>query len=211
MQKHLVVAIGSILLASANTWAANAFKVLYSFKFNATDGEHPTGSPALVGHVLYGLTSQGGANNDGTVFQFNLSTNQETATQPFSGATTDGKSPYGSLAISGATNFYGLTNLGGSANLGTVFQYNSTTGGETPVYSFAGFPNDGEDPVGSPLVSGNVLYGTTAGGETSSGGTIFQYNTSGKPNPFCTHLPAAHQLATSHTALPSSPTTFSTA
>ena len=48
---------------------------------------------------------------------------------------------------------------------------------ELPVYSFTGLPKEiGEDPVGQPVVSQNVLYGTTAGGGASSGGTIFQYN-----------------------------------
>jgi uncharacterized repeat protein (TIGR03803 family) len=68
-----------------------------------------------------------------------------------------------------AGTFYGTTSGGGTAGLGSVFKVDST-GHETVLYSFKGYPSgDGANPNSGLVmdVAGN-LYGTTrAGGNTS--------------------------------------------
>jgi uncharacterized repeat protein (TIGR03803 family) len=52
------------------------YKVLYSFGSVTNDGAYPSGSPALSGYTLYGMTHEGGAYNqksggDGIIFSLN--------------------------------------------------------------------------------------------------------------------------------------------
>lgn len=101
----------------------------------------------------------------------------------------NGSWPYMVLTQGADGNFYGTTYEGGfgancvfGGGCGTVFKM--TAGGElTTIYNFCSSANctDGNNPVGS-LVQGadGSLYGTTAGGGTHSGGTVFQVTPVGK-------------------------------
>src|ERR1700733_1870235 len=64
----------------------------------------------------------------------------------FTGGTTDGRFPTGSLVQSGSV-LYGVTEEGGTANEGTVFAYNLATKTESILYSFTA----GTTPLGPPL------------------------------------------------------------
>src|SRR5690349_7442360 len=84
-----------------------------------------------------------------------------------------------------AGNLYGTTSGGGASSIrcpvgrGTVFKLD-TSGNETVLYSFTGYPDDGGFP-GTGLIrdtAGN-LYGTTSSGGASNHGTIFKLDTSG--------------------------------
>jgi uncharacterized repeat protein (TIGR03803 family) len=74
---------------------------------------------------------------------------------------------------------YGTTFYGGQSGLGTIFEIDAATHALSTVLSFNGA--NGANPVNySPLVSdanGN-LYGTTAGGGTTSAGTVFEISSS---------------------------------
>jgi uncharacterized repeat protein (TIGR03803 family) len=49
-----------------------AESVLYSFNGGTTDGANPRGTLVQVSDgSLYGMTYEGGASNDGTIFEFN--------------------------------------------------------------------------------------------------------------------------------------------
>src|SRR5208282_3726847 len=97
---------------------ASGIKILDSF--HSTRGVSPTGSLTLSGTTLYGMTSAGGTENMGTIFEFGTKRNVETVLYSFAGGTTDGAGPYGSLTLSGTT-LYGMTQYGGAELLGTVF------------------------------------------------------------------------------------------
>jgi uncharacterized repeat protein (TIGR03803 family) len=119
-----------------------------------------------------------------TVLVFVLST-QPAAGQPvtiihsFTGGTTDGKSPGGSLVASGST-LYGMTSSGGMFGPGTVFDINTDGSNFGLIHSFAGNTTDGGNPYGSLVLAGSTLYGLTqAGGSLGSYGTIFEENTNG--------------------------------
>jgi len=155
--------------------AANAESMIYSFGGSTTDGAGPAGSLIRSGSNLYGMTSAGGAQGLGTIFQYNLLTGDETLLYSFQGGPADGADPIGSLILSGST-LYGLTNEGGSPNgagLGTVFDYDLTTGTENVLHYFTGSPTDGAFPRGDLTLSGSTLYGMTAEGGTDDGGVIF--------------------------------------
>ena len=96
---------------------------LYSFGSTANDGNTPEG--ILVGKEtgnLFGTTLKGGANGDGTVFEFNPRRDTETILYSFAGGTSDGKRPMGALVMDGAGILYGTTLSGGAHGDGTVFK-----------------------------------------------------------------------------------------
>jgi uncharacterized repeat protein (TIGR03803 family) len=120
------------------------------------------------------MTSAGGSSNNGTVFSYNLSTNGYAVLHHFAGGAADGAKPRGALAVSG-TKLYGMTEDGGTANQGTMFQYDTSNQSYGLLHSFAGGLNDGSSPQGTPLVSGSKLYGTTDEGGPGVG-TLFEYD-----------------------------------
>ena len=99
-----------------------------------------------------------------------------------SGTNIGGAHPFHSLLLAGAT-LYGTTTYGGAVGGGTIFKVNTDGTGFQVVHDFLGYKNgDGVGPYCCLVLSGNTLYGTTAGGGpslTESFGTIFAVNTDG--------------------------------
>ena len=89
----------------------------------------------------------------------------------------EGGLPEGRLVLSGNT-LYSTANWGGISNCGTVFAVNTDGTGFTVLHSLTG-GSDGASPPGDLLLSGNTLYGMTAGGGTAGSGTVFAINTDG--------------------------------
>ena len=127
---------------------------------------------------LYGVTTVGGANGKGVVFEIT-----RTATGPrliplyaFKDQ-PDGALPYGGLIFDKTGNLYGTTYYAGVHDFGTVYKLTHSNGAwtEKVLYSFKG-GTDGSSPI-STLVSdalGN-LYGTSSEGGTSCAcGVIFE-------------------------------------
>lgn len=154
--------------------------VLHSFGGTVggvADGATPYGDllQASDGN-LYGMTSAGGANGTGVVFEINFSTHAYSLLYSFGAQTHDGANPYGSLIEVNGT-FYGMTAGGGANSLGTVFAFNPTTNTETPLYAFGTTATDGANPYGSLLAGSNGnLYGLTSSGGTYNEGVIFEFN-----------------------------------
>ncbi|MFZ1072934.1 MAG: choice-of-anchor tandem repeat GloVer-containing protein [Verrucomicrobiia bacterium] len=130
---------------------------------------------------LYGTTSSGGSNNDGTVFM--MTTNGALTTLIYFDG-TNGANPETALTLGNDGNFYGTTSSGGNTNfvfpngMGTLFKV-TTNGILTTLIAFNGA--NGSHPVGA-LTLGNDgnFYGTTQwGGNTnlnggSGYGTVFR-------------------------------------
>ena len=143
--------------------------------FNSTNGDGPKGSliQATDGK-LYGMTFYGGTNDLGVIFQYDPSTNALVKKIDFSA--TLGNSPAGSLIQATDGNMYGMTSVGGTNNLGVLFQYNPTTNAYTKKIDFSGTTN-GSGPVGSLIqASDGKLYGMTKLGGANNSGIIFQYD-----------------------------------
>ena len=97
----------------------------------------------------------------------------------------DGATPLPGLVLDSAGNIYGTTESGGTSNFGTVFKLD-VAGNETVLHSFAGPPNDGEQPFSGLTrdAQGN-LYGTTSEGGIgtcfgSGCGTVYRIGPAGK-------------------------------
>ncbi len=93
-------------------------------------------------------------------------------------ACPDGAAPVGGVIEASDGNFYGITNEGGAADFGSVYQL-SPAGKLKTLYSFCAQGNsacpDGAYPVGGliPGADGN-FYGATASGGANDSGSVFK-------------------------------------
>lgn len=145
--------------------------------FTSTEGA-PLVAPVEVNNgttdALYGVT------NNGTTYQLTL---PKGTYKKFSK-----KAPgpaFGPLIQAPDGNLYGVTQTGGTKNLGTVFQM-TTAGAIKVIHNFSG--TDGSAPNGpltwnlSEVTWDGNLYGTTATGGANGSGETFQVSTSGALN-----------------------------
>ena len=145
----------------------------------ASKGSRPVGSllQASDGN-LYGCTSYGGPNNYGVLFLFNPTTSFYITRVAFTGVSSDGAYPAGSLIQATDGSLYGMTEYGGANNYGTLYSYNPTTYSYSKKLDFAG-PSNGSKPEGSLVqASDGNLYGSTLEGGTNNLGVLFNYNSS---------------------------------
>jgi uncharacterized repeat protein (TIGR03803 family) len=145
---------------------SGAERVLFTFPGTGSNGEFPFAGLTAVKGTLYGTTVNGGASNIGTVFKVAPS-GAESVIYSFKNSSGDGNEPYaGLLDVKGA--LYGTTGQGGSTNVGTVFKV-TTSGTETVLYSFTGYPSNGQTPTAGLTDLNGTLYGTTnVGGNSES-------------------------------------------
>ena len=171
----VMLGLGPVVATPAQ---AQTLTVLYNFTGGSSDGEYPFGGliEDKAGH-LYGTTTQGGASNQGIVFEV-TGLFAEKVLHSFSGA--DGAFPVAGLTLDAAGNLYGTTFSGGASTNGTVFEI-TKAGKETVLHSFAGGPKDGCNPAAAVLrdKAGN-LYGTTVACGSYGYGTVFKITSSGK-------------------------------
>jgi uncharacterized repeat protein (TIGR03803 family) len=171
--------LGVIYVLQPQSDGSYRLHVLHSF----TGGDD--GSSGSAGRLifdregnLYGVTTVGGANGDGVIFElarssagFKLIPLYAFRDQP------DGALPYGGLIWGKDGSLYGTTYYAGANDQGTVYQLTNSSGAwtETVLYNFKG-GSDGSSPIGA-LVSdaaGN-LYGTTSdGGSGCACGVVFK-------------------------------------
>ena len=92
----------------------------------------------------------------------------------------DGSHPLCSLVTDGSF-LYGMTSSGtGTGNdLGIIFKMDTNGANYQPLHNFGVQPNNGNQPQGSLIISGNTLYGMTQMGGTLSAGTLFKIGTDG--------------------------------
>jgi uncharacterized repeat protein (TIGR03803 family) len=147
--------------------------VLHAFT-GGSDGGGVNGGLLYEGGVLYGETESGGEGSAGVVFLMNAKTGAEKILYNFIGA-PDGDDPTGTLIQENGV-LYGTTTYGGSADYGTIFQLNPTTGAYQILYDFQGAP-DGKNPAAGVIYKNGALYGTTVdGGESGNGGTVYKFD-----------------------------------
>ncbi|MGA7221041.1 MAG: choice-of-anchor tandem repeat GloVer-containing protein [Candidatus Sulfotelmatobacter sp.] len=180
----VIAAVGfATLLMTSMPVVAQTETVLHSFA--GTDGISPVVSVVFdsAGN-LYGVASQGGGSNNGTVFELTPNKNKwtEKTLLSFNGG-AGGAMPLGGLIFDSAGNLYGTTKLGGANGVGTAFELIKSKSGawsETVLHSF-GSGKDGQYAVGNLNFDGaGNLYGSTQGGGAysnateTSGGTVFK-------------------------------------
>jgi uncharacterized repeat protein (TIGR03803 family) len=150
----------------------SGYEKLLDFE-GTTNGSSPRGSLVSDGNFLYGMTTEGGTNDLGTIFKIMTDGTGYEKLLDFEGA-TNGSYPQGSLLIEG-TFLYGMTGLGGVNNIGTIFKIKSDGSGYEKLLDMDGYTSGyGAKPFGSLVSDGTFLYGMDSNGGTSLLGTIFK-------------------------------------
>ncbi|HEY4798202.1 MAG TPA: choice-of-anchor tandem repeat GloVer-containing protein, partial [Bacteroidia bacterium] len=140
--------------------------------FNGTNGNTPYyGALVNDGTYLYGTTSLGGTNGAGNVFKIKPDGSGYVDLLDFTGTTSNGGHPYGSLFYDG-TFLYGMTQNGGVGFYGTIFKIKPDGTGYLKLYDFSG--SDGQYPYGSLVSDGTYLYGMTSQGGANNLGEVFK-------------------------------------
>lgn len=152
---------------------AGVMKILHAFGTQRSDGAGPSASLVRVGKMLYGVTWEGGARNEGTVFRVSTAGGSYARLHSFSSLSG---APYGPIAglVQGADGYlYGTTTQGGTAGDGTVYRI-SLAGALTRLHSFGELRGDGTWPTSGLLPSGKTtFYGTTDFGGVGDG-TVYK-------------------------------------
>jgi uncharacterized repeat protein (TIGR03803 family) len=137
-------------------------------------GSYPQGGLMRASNnKLYGMAKDGGANNEGVIFEIDPITN--TFTKKYDFVETSGSFPQGDLAQALNGKLYGLTSEGGATGDGTIFEFDPISGVYTKKHDFD--ETNGSEPFGSlVLASNNKLYGATSSGGAEGYGVIFEYD-----------------------------------
>ena len=137
----LVALIGMLLLALPGY---GAIDLVHQFMPSNIHGAYPYGDLVGDGTYFYGMTSNLGLNNGGTIFRINNDGSGFLPLHAFPGFGAGGRRPYGSLIISGTT-LYGMTAFGGNASEnGTIFKIETDGSGYTVLHEFSGGADDGQ-------------------------------------------------------------------
>jgi uncharacterized repeat protein (TIGR03803 family) len=169
---------------------------IHRFKGAPVDGANPYAAPCCNSNfaipTLYGTTLNGGAKNEGSVFQVaNAPGFAEALLYNFCSVAgcTDGANPYASVTFDANANMYGTTYHGGTLGgcggpgCGTIFKLSALP---IPLYNFVGAP-DGANPTAGLTFNAGILYGTTYDGGIPGGcggagcGTVYKFTLPGGP------------------------------
>ncbi|MEO8765349.1 MAG: choice-of-anchor tandem repeat GloVer-containing protein, partial [Ginsengibacter sp.] len=163
--------IGTFIPSTYNLTVARSFGVA-----NSLNGSVPTGDllQASDGKV-YGMTSDGGSNHSGIIFSFDPATSTYTKLEEFDSA--NGRNPLGSLIQASDGKLYGMTQFGGSNDIGIIFSFDPSTSSFTRLKDFDN--TNGSQPHGSLLQANDgKLYGMTQLGGSKGIGVIFSFDPS---------------------------------
>jgi uncharacterized repeat protein (TIGR03803 family) len=161
---------GTIFRISTNgTGFTNFYQFTYDYLNHPNDGAAPLGRLLLVNDVLYGVTSAGGADDEGTFFRINTNGTGYTNFFHFSSAS---RPPNAGLVALG-NSLYGTTAQ-------SIFRVDTNGTGYTNLLSLGAI--DGVLPEGVEAgltLSASTLYGTSLSGGSDSYGEVFRLSTGG--------------------------------
>lgn len=151
------------------------------YNFSGSSGTQPSGGLCEASNgKLYGVTTFGGLNNRGVIYEYNKLNNIFSVKYNFS--LTGGSLPTGRL-IEDNGELFGLSKGSFSRDNESFYKFNYNTNTYTALYNFSattGILTDGYNGYGSLLKASNgVLYGLNSLGGTNNGGTIFSANSAG--------------------------------
>jgi len=151
---------------------------LYSFTA-AADGQAPEAITVGANGNLYGTTEIGGTDSVGSVWEMDQGESTVSTRYSFTNS-TDGEYPRG-IAVDSAGNLYGTCQLGGTFDVGTVWELAS---GGTTVSTLYAFTNgnihaDGAYPLGITIDASGNLYGVTETGGDDGLGTVWELPSGG--------------------------------
>jgi hypothetical protein len=195
-------------IAKTSTGYASTPTVLVTFNSFA-EGASPNGLVADAAGDLFGVTSVGGADGDGTVYEIAKTGSgwSSTPTTLITFNRTNGYFPSDALLMDAAGNLWGETQLGGASDGGSIFEIVKTATGyaSTPTTVFSFDSSTDQGPIGGLIANAaGTLFGVTDGLSTGIGtdGSVFELSNAG----FQVTLPAisgavANQAMTDETTI----------
>jgi uncharacterized repeat protein (TIGR03803 family) len=160
------------------TWT---YHILHRFASYSADGQTPYGGLVMdASGNFYGTTEYGGAQGNGTVFKFSLTSGhwKKTVLYDFP-SHGEGWGPDSTLVFDKAGNLYGVGGGGnqgcGPYTCGVVFKLAPQKNGQwkySAVHKFSG--PDGNFPIGVIVDDKGNLFGTTSNGGTYNAGVAFE-------------------------------------
>lgn len=174
--RNMYISLGYLFTINLNT---SALTILYQFTSNFGTGSCP--SAALTSQpdgTWLTTTKTGGTFNRGLIIKVTANLTIHTF-YTFSGPPLDGANPSSPLLFFSDGFYYGTTEGGGTADLGTLYRI-SQTGVITLLHSFLGADGDGLHPSSALTVGldGLSLFGSTDADGFVSYGTVFQFTPS---------------------------------
>lgn len=146
--------------------------VLHNFN-GGIDGSEPQSDLLLISNSLYGTASLAGPERGGTIFRYDLNSSNFTVIADFGNDVFTGPSEL--FNTNGV--FYGTAANGPVYGYGVIFAAPYSGGSVTDLFDF-GY-TDGTYPA--PIIPGNgvlmvgdTFYGTTTGGGSGYGGTVYK-------------------------------------
>jgi uncharacterized repeat protein (TIGR03803 family) len=164
--------LGTVFTVSSS----GAESILHSFAGGSSDGDDPIYAGLVMDSEgnLYGSTLNGGAANDGVVYELDTS-GTLTVLHSFSGGAADGCYPYGTPVMDTKSNLYGTAEKCGASGYGVVWKLNRKKDAFSVLHSFTGESSDGGYPVAGVLLGANgKLFGNTVAGGADDFGTVYQ-------------------------------------
>ena len=162
--------------------ASGVFTLLHAFGAGDDGAQPDAGLMVARDGYLYGTTTRGGTDGAGTVFKLIPGGGYTRLFSFHGGSNPNGGYPEAGLVQGWDGDLYGTTEVGGTANAGTVYKI-TTNGYYSTLYSFTG-GSDGSNPrAGLLLASDGDFYGTTYWGGNGQGidgaGTAFKITPTG--------------------------------
>ena len=140
--------------------------------FNLTNGDNPQAGVTFDANGnLFGTAYNGGATNQGTVWELAKGSSTITVLGSFNG--TNGAFPLGGATLDANGNLFGTASDIGAHNVGTVWELAQGSGTITPLASFD-TTNGAVPQAGVTFDANGNLFGTTAGGGTHGTGTVWE-------------------------------------
>ena len=139
-----------------------------------TLGYLPFGNLTLKDSKFIGMTSSGGSNNSGVIFEWDPNTNIYSKKIDFNG--NNGLNPSGALSLIGGK-FYGVAKNGGWQSRGLIYEWDPSS--DTIQNKIQLWAPSGGNPYGKLIISDNKFYGmTNSYGDAfgSGGGVIFEWD-----------------------------------
>lgn len=153
---------GTLIELNPSTKIANRLKV-----FNTADGLNPGNGLIVASNgKVYGTIKDGGTNNLGVLFEYNITTSTYAVKYNFESSAPNPNSPL--VEVNGK--LYGTVPSGGAQNLGVLFEYDIQNNVFTKKHEFTIGQGGGK----LLLASNGKLYGISRYG--SAGNAVFEYD-----------------------------------
>lgn len=148
---------------------ANGYQVKLNFRANT--GINPMGGVVYYNGKTYGILKEGGNNNRGGIWSYDMATH--TYSTVFHFTATTGYTTVSEAMIVYNNKLYGTLHYGGPDGDGSIFEFDPATNTFTTIHDFD--PLTGDHPCGRLAVRNNKFYGTCSGGGTG-GGCIYEFD-----------------------------------